>query len=75
MKLRKPQQDMRVDLPTFGPRTIERAHEAALRGVALHTGNGLIVDEEEAVKLADRLGLFVIGINPADYLRADGEKK
>lgn len=43
--------------------------------MALHTGNGLIVDEEEAVKLADRLGLFVIGINPADYLRADGEKK
>ena len=75
VKLRKPQQDMRVDLPTFGPRTIERAHEAGLRGVALHTGNGLIVDEEEAVKLADRLGLFVIGINPADYLRADGEKK
>lgn len=75
VKLRKPQQDMRVDLPTFGPRTIERAHEAGLRGVALHTGNGLIVDEEEAVKLANRLGLFVIGINPADYLRADGEKK
>lgn len=66
VKLRKPQQDMRVDLPTFGTRTIEGAKNSGLRGVALHAGNGLIVNEKEAVKLADELGLFIIGINPAD---------
>ena len=68
VKLRKPQQDMRIDLPTFGVRTIENAHAAGLRGVALHAGNGLIVDEAEAIKLANKLGMFIIGINPADYM-------
>lgn len=75
VKLRKPEQDMRIDLPTFGPRTIENAYAAGLRGVALHTGNGLIVDEAEAIKLANKLGLFIIGINPADYLGILGTKK
>ena len=32
----------------------------------LHAGNGLIVDEAEAIKTADKLGLFVVGVNPAD---------
>lgn len=64
VKLRKPQQDMRIDLPTIGTRTIERAHETGLRGVAVHAGNGLIVDEAEVIKLADKYGLFVIGVTP-----------
>ena len=66
VKLRKPQQDMRIDLPAFGTRTIENAHKAGLRGIALHAGNGLIADEAEALKLADKLGMFVVGVNPAD---------
>lgn len=68
VKLRKPHQDMRLDLPTFGPVTVQEAKDAGLKGIALHTGNGLIVDEKAAIKLADKLGLFIIGINPADYL-------
>lgn len=64
VKLRKPQQDMRIDLPTIGTRTIERAHETGLRGIAVHAGNGLIVDETEVIKLADKYGLFVIGVTP-----------
>lgn len=68
VKLRKPQQDMRVDLPTIGTRTIERAHETGLRGVVVHSGNGLIVDEAEVIKLADKYGIFVMGVNPGDCL-------
>ncbi len=64
VKLRKPQQDMRIDLPTIGTRTVERAHETGLRGIAVHAGNGLIVDETEVIKLADKYGLFVIGVTP-----------
>ena len=67
VKIRKPQQDMRVDLPTIGDKTIISAYESGLEGVALHAGNGLIVNEAEAIKLADKLGLFVIGVNPDDY--------
>ena len=67
VKIRKPQQDMRIDLPTIGDRTIMSAYESGLEGVALHAGNGLIVNEKEAVKLADKLGLFIMGVNPNDY--------
>ena len=68
VKLRKPQQDMRIDLPTIGAQTVKRAKESGLRGIAVHVGNGLIVDEAEVIKLADKEGLFVIGVEPNDYL-------
>ena len=68
VKLRKPQQDMRIDLPTIGAQTIKRAKESGLRGIAVHVGNGLIVDEADVIKLADKEGLFVIGVEPNDYL-------
>lgn len=67
VKLRKPQQDMRIDLPTIGPRSVTRAKESGLRGIALHAGNGLIVDEDEVIRLADKEGLFVIGVDPGEY--------
>ncbi len=67
VKIRKPQQDMRVDLPAIGDKTIISAYECGLEGVALHAGNGLIVNEKETIKLADKLGIFVIGVNPDDY--------
>lgn len=67
VKLRKPQQDMRIDLPTIGSLTIKNAKESGLRGIAVHAGNGLIIDEAEVIKLADKEGLFVVGVNPSEY--------
>ena len=69
VKLRKPQQDMRIDLPTIGPRSVSRAQESGLRGIVVHAGNGLIVDEAKTIRLADKAGLFIMGINPDDYLK------
>ena len=70
VKLRKPQQDMRIDLPTIGTRTLENAKNSGLNGIAIHAGNTLIVDEEDVIKTADKLGMFIIGIEPGDYLEA-----
>lgn len=69
VKLRKPQQDMRIDLPTIGTRTVERAHETGLRGIVVHSGNGLIVDEEDVIKLADKYGIFIMGVTPGEEIR------
>lgn len=69
VKLRKPNQDMRIDLPTIGVKTIENAHESGLRGVAVHAGNTLIVDEKEVIKLANKYKMFVIGINPGEIIQ------
>ncbi len=68
VKLRKPQQDMRIDLPTIGLKTLENAKNSGLRGVAVHAGNALIVDEKNVIDYANKEGLFIIGINPADYI-------
>ncbi len=69
VKLRKPNQDMRIDLPTIGVKTIENAYKSGLRGVAVHAGNALIVDEPEVIKLANKYKMFVIGINPGEIIQ------
>ncbi|MBE6452770.1 MAG: LpxI family protein [Alphaproteobacteria bacterium] len=69
LKLRKPQQDMRIDLPTIGTRTIERAYETGLRGVVVHSGNSLIVDEDKVIKLADKYGIFIMGVTPDEQFK------
>jgi DUF1009 family protein len=62
VKLAKPQQERRADLPTIGPRTLKGAAAAGLSGIAFEEGAALIVDEEECVKLADKAGLFMLGL-------------
>lgn len=62
VKMRKPQQDARLDLPTIGLATVEKAAAAGLRGIAVEAGSTLTVDREAVVAAADRLGLFVIGV-------------
>jgi hypothetical protein len=73
-KARKPQQDHRIDLPTIGVETVERAAVAGLRGIVVEAGAGLIVDREAVTQAADRLGLFVLAVPPgaegADLERA-----
>lgn len=61
VKRPKPQQEMRVDLPTIGAETVRRAHAAGLAGVAAETGRALVIDQAEVREAADGLGLFVYG--------------
>lgn len=68
VKLRKPQQDMRFDLPTIGPRTVAMAKKCGLNGIAIHQGNALIAEEAETIKQANKEGIFIIGIDVGDYL-------
>ena len=42
--------------------------EPPFLALCMSGGNTLIVDEAEVIKAADRAGLFVIGIEPGDYL-------
>lgn len=63
-KLPKPDQDRRVDLPTIGVRTIERAAAAGLAGIVGEPAGLLVVDRTAVREAADRLGLFVVGREP-----------
>jgi DUF1009 family protein len=63
VKLCKPQQDMRADLPTIGLSTLENAIKAGLAGIAVEAGRALVLDEVALIAAADAAGLFVVGID------------
>jgi DUF1009 family protein len=65
-KAPKPIQDTRVDLPTIGLGTIQRAAAAGLAGIAGEAGRLLVLDREAVIQLADELGMFILGVEPGD---------
>ena len=64
VKLVKPGQERRADLPTIGALTIRNAAAAGLRGVAFEAGGTLLAERAEAIALADAAGLFLLGFDP-----------
>ena len=64
VKLKKPGQENRVDLPTIGVTTVENAHAAGLRGIAIEANGALVINREAVASKADELGIFVVGIYP-----------
>ena len=65
VKLAKPQQDRRADLPAIGPATVAAAAAAGLSGIAVEAGATLILDRAAVVAAADSAGLFVVGVKRA----------
>ena len=61
VKISKPGQDRRVDLPTIGKTTIELAKESGFEGIAVEAGSVQMIHKEEVIKTADNLGLFIYG--------------
>ncbi|MEM7043332.1 MAG: UDP-2,3-diacylglucosamine diphosphatase LpxI [Pseudomonadota bacterium] len=62
VKVKKPGQDRRADLPTLGDLTVRGAIEAGLAGIAVHAGHCLLVNRPLMVNIADKAGLFITGI-------------
>lgn len=62
VKIAKPGQDRRIDLPTVGPDTVAAAAAAGLRGIAVEAGGALVIDRDRLARAADDAGLFVIAI-------------
>ena len=62
VKAPKSGQDLRFDLPTVGPRTIEGAAKAQLAGIAIVAGNTIVVEPQAMIEAADAAGLFVTGL-------------
>jgi DUF1009 family protein len=63
VKAPKSGQDLRFDLPTLGPRTIEGAAAAQLAGIAIVAGNTIVAEPQVMIEVADRAGLFVTGLS------------
>jgi DUF1009 family protein len=60
-KAPKPIQDLRVDMPVMGARTVEMAAAAGLAGIGGVAGQLILIDRPAILEAADRLGLFVWG--------------
>lgn len=67
VKTCKPQQDEDMDLPTIGFQTIQNAVQAGLSGIAIHAGQSLFLNQPDAIALADKSNLFIIGIEAQDF--------
>jgi hypothetical protein len=67
VKAPKRDQDLRLDMPAVGPKTIEAAKRAQLRGVALAAGGVLVADRQAFSRAADEAGLFVVGFAPSAW--------
>ena len=61
VKAPKRGQDLRLDMPAVGPKTIEGAVKAQLRGVAIAAGRVLVLERALCARKADAAGLFVAG--------------
>lgn len=64
VKLVKPGQERRADLPTIGPETVRRAARVGLRGIAFEAGGTILTDRADAIAAADAAGLFLLGLGP-----------
>jgi DUF1009 family protein len=64
VKIAKPGQERRADLPTLGAQTVRGAIAAGLRGVAFEAGGAMLAERAEAVALADAAGVFLLGFDP-----------
>ena len=68
VKVAKPQQDMRFDVPTVGTQTIQTIREAGGRVLAIESAKTILLEEEEVIRLADKFGIAIVALN-ADELR------
>ena len=63
VKMKKPQQDRRLDLPNIGEETVRQAIASGFAGIAVEAGQALFLNPVQAVTLADKHGLFIVGID------------
>lgn len=67
VKVAKPQQDMRFDVPTVGVGTIETMAEAGGKVLAIEAGKTIILDEAEVIAAANRNKISVIAVDSAAF--------
>jgi DUF1009 family protein len=62
VKVAKPQQDRRFDVPTVGCATVETMRRAGGRVLAIEAGQTILLDQGQTVALADRYGLTIVAL-------------
>jgi DUF1009 family protein len=63
VKVAKPQQDMRFDVPTIGVQTLHTMCQSGAKVLAVESEKTIVLDQDEVVHLADKLGIAVVALN------------
>jgi UDP-2,3-diacylglucosamine hydrolase len=66
VKISKPGQERRADMPTIGPDTIRNARAAGFRGVAIEAGATLLLDVDVVRGVAGEGDFFVVGVDATE---------
>ena len=62
VKVSKPDQDMRFDVPTIGPQTVARVRDAGGKVIAIETGKTIVVEQQETLELARQAGITIVAV-------------
>jgi hypothetical protein len=62
VKVKKNNQDDRIDLPTIGIKTIEKLKENNFSGIAIEAGESIIINKNQVIELANKYNIFIFGL-------------
>lgn len=65
VKVSKPKQDMRFDVPTIGTQTVQNVANAGGRAIVVEADRTILLDADATIALADRLGVAIVAMNQA----------
>lgn len=63
VKVAKPQQDMRFDVPTIGIQTIQTMRESGAKVLAIESDKTIVLDRDAVVRAADELGISIVALH------------
>ena len=63
VKVCKPNQDIRFDIPAVGSQTIRTMHGAGAKALVIEAGKAVVFDREEMIAMADKFGIAIVAIN------------
>ncbi|TWU63097.1 MULTISPECIES: LpxI family protein [Crateriforma] len=74
VKVAKPDQDMRFDVPTIGPQTIANVHAAGGKAIVIEAERTIVVDQDQTYRDASRAGISIIAYDDAEVCGSSTEE-
>ena len=68
VKVCKPNQDIRFDIPAVGAQTIKTMYQAEAKAIAIEAGKAVVFDRQEMIDLANKHGISIVALDKGDSL-------
>jgi DUF1009 family protein len=70
VKVCKPQQDLRLDLPTIGRNTLDTMRLCGISSLVIEADKTIILEPDETVRAADSAGIAILAVNSSKYIQS-----